>query len=125
MERLRALPGKDIDPIGYLREIAMADPKSYGRLLTRVVAHKFKHPDSDESSDEIDELLRAAPQQEFARTLHPDKLALADAILLVAHQVGQDGRGKNGLSGYFTSVVCPQPKLSVRLVCLILDDELN
>jgi hypothetical protein len=45
---------------------------------------------------------------------------LVEAILSAAEQVGEDGKGKNGLVGYLTRIALREPRMFVRLLLEVL-----
>jgi hypothetical protein len=57
----------------------------------------------------------------------PNKLTtvLKDAILLAAEQVGEDGRGKDGLVGYLRKIARTQPKTYAALLGRLLPYQIN
>ena len=50
---------------------------------------------------------------------------LKEAILLAAEQVGQDGKGKDGLTGYLRSVAVAEPKAFCGLLGRVLPFQAN
>jgi len=47
-------------------------------------------------------------------------LGLREAFLAAVEAVGEDGRGKNGLTGYLIKMARTRPDLTVRMFCKIL-----
>lgn len=50
---------------------------------------------------------------------------LVDAILMAADRVGSDGRGRDGIVGYFRSLAVEHPRSFARLLATVLDHQLE
>ncbi len=60
-----------------------------------------------------------------AGTPNKSTQALKDAILLAAEQVGQDGKGKGGLTGYLRAVAMQDVKAFASLLGRVLPLQIN
>jgi hypothetical protein len=112
--------------VGYFRRWALTHPKSFVRLLDRVMpympepaeepaADEWKNMTLQEASDRYQRLLKndeargraeqkaARERQSLRRVKGAPKQAippLPGALILAAESVGENGRGRNGLVGY-------------------------
>ena len=64
------------------------------------------------------------PEQHLRRSndLPSDVRTFADAVIYAAEQVGEDGLGKNGLTGYLTHLARFYPKIFVTLLARLIAD---
>ena len=96
--------------IGYFRRWAKTDPQSFCVLLGRYL--RCWEPPEREFEDKSSSITSETSPQEIAeiykRMLVPPDLELPDPhaslLLLAAEQVGEDGKGRNGLLGFLRNL---------------------
>jgi hypothetical protein len=127
--------------VGNLTYLARRHPKSFFPLLRDVLAVQGMTAEAIEpvirykTTEELVatlrqiypemrfSLLEGGPEQaEFPQDAEEKQPNKAEAVVLAAQAVGEDGRGKNGLVGYLTYVARRHPKsfLALRLDVLVL-----
>jgi hypothetical protein len=144
--------GKD-GLVRYLKHIAMRDPKSFVPLLLDVLALQGRTSVATkpemieyETAEELQAALRERgisvsllrdspkkaklPQDAKAKQDHQERsTTIAEAVVLAAEAVGEDGRGKDGLVGYFKYIARRHPRsfgaLSGRALALQMSGEVD
>jgi len=115
---------------GYFKRLALRDPKAMAQLLGKALRWPTQSPDQQSTAahkwtqEELNKLSPEEINQLYFKMVREssefERNTLAQAIVEGAALVGEDGRGKNGLAGYFKRLTRRHPQAVGNLLGRVL-----